>query len=228
MKLRFMLPGLLALVLLFAACAPPPELRDPNMLQDTSLVSGEPCEAPCWRGITPGETTWSDALTILEDDTTIENLNTQTDDNSNAALAEWNQKGGSACCQMFSDDGETVSVLLLRVAPTMTLGDVIDRYGEPTYVVGSPFTDDQAALNIIYPERDMVIYVFSAGATGTISETSEVFATLYVVPSQMELLINTTSLHAWEGYGSFEQYSETNEDFEVTPAITLTPTATGG
>ena len=74
----------------------------------------------------------------------------------------------------------------------------------------------------------MVIYVFSAGATGAISETSEVFATLYVVPSQMELLINTTSLHAWEGYGSFEQYSETNEDFEVTPAITLTPTATGG
>lgn len=191
------------------------------------MVSGEPCEAPCWRGIT-GETTWSDALTILEDDTTIENLNTQTDDNSNAALAEWNQKGGSACCQMFSDDGETVSVLLLHVAPTMTLGDVIERYGEPTYVVGSPFTDDQAALNIIYPDRDMVIYVFSAGATGAISETSEVFATLYVVPSQMELLINTTSLHASEGYGSFEQYSETNEDFEVTPAITLTPTATGG
>ncbi len=228
MKLRFVLPGLLALVLLFAACAPPPELRDPNMLQDTSLITGDPCEAPCWRGITPGETTWSDALTILEDDTTIENLNTQADDNSNAALAEWNQKGGSACCQMFSDDGETVSVLLLRVAPTTTLGEVIEQYGDPTYVVGSPFTDDQAALNVIYPERNMVIYVFSAGATGTISETSEVFALLYVVPSQMELLIQTTALHVWDGYGAFELYSETNEEFEVTPAITLTPTENGG
>jgi hypothetical protein len=227
MKLRFLLPGLLALVLFAAACSPP-QLRDPNMLQDTSLISGEPCEAPCWRGITPGTTSWSDALTILEDDTTIENLQTQTDDNSNAALAQWNQKGGADCCQMFSDDGETVSVLLLRVAPAMTLGQVIDRYGEPTYVVGSTFTDDQAALNVIYPDKNMVIYVFSEGTSGAISESSEVFAVLYVVASQMELLIQTSELHAWDGYGSFEQYADTTTDFEVTPAITLTPTETGG
>lgn len=227
MKLRLLVPGLLALVLLVAACSPP-ELRDPNMLQDTSLISGEPCEAPCWRGITPGETSWSDALTILEDDATIENLQTQTDDNTNAALATWNQKGGAECCQMFSDDGEVVSVLLLRVAPATTLGQVIEKYGEPVYVVGSKFTDDQAALNIIYPEQNMVIYVFAAGTTGALSESSEVFALLYVVPSQMELLIQTSELHTWSGYSSFEQYADTNTEFEVTPAITLTPTETGG
>jgi len=228
MKLRFLLPGLLALVLFFAACAPPPELRDPNMLQDTGLITGDPCEAPCWRGITPGETSWSDALTILEDDTTIENLQTQADDNSNAALAEWNQKGGSACCQMYSDDGELVSVLLLRVAPNMTLGEVIERHGEPTYAVGSSFAETQAAMNVVYPEQNMVIYVFSEGVTGTISESSEVFAVLYVIPSQMDLLIQTSDLHAWEGYGAFEQYSDENTEFEVTPMITLTPTENGG
>lgn len=228
MKLRFILLGLLALVLFAAACAPPPELRDPNMLQDTSLISGDPCEAPCWRGITPGETAWSDALTILEDDATIENLQTRTDDNSNAALAEWNQQGGSPCCQMFSDDGEIVSVLLLRVAPIMTLSEVIDRHGAPTYVVGSTFTDNQSAVNVIYPEKNMVIYVFAEGAAGTVSQTSEVFAQLYVIPSQMELLIQTSELHIWDGYGSFEMYSDANDNFEVTPAITLTPAENGG
>src|SRR5690349_21843075 len=34
-------------------------------LLDRGLISGEPCGAPCWQNITPGETAYDDALTIL-------------------------------------------------------------------------------------------------------------------------------------------------------------------
>jgi hypothetical protein len=227
MKHRLILPGVIALVLLFAACAPPPPLRDDKLLQDTSLVTNDPtCSLPCWRGITPGKTAWSDALTKLQDDTTLENVNVQNDDKSKAMVAEFQQKGGTSCCQMFTEDGTNVNVLFLRVAPTVTLGKLIEAQGEPTYLVGSPYSDDQAVMNLIYPEKSMVIYAFVAGTSAALSASSEVVGVLYMTPSDMDLLIKTSSLHAWDGYKAYQDYD--TSAFEVTPSVTLTPTPEGG
>lgn len=222
MKRFLLLPGVLLLVF-FAACAPPPELRNAKLLRDTSLLSGEPCQAPCWRGITPGETAWNEALIILEDDAELTNVQTQDVQDSEAKQASWQQVDGEPCCQMLTQDGQTVSVLFLQVAPDMTLSGVIEQYGEPTYVVGNAFTDDQAIMNLIYPEVPMVLYAFVPGAeTGSVSETSEIIGVLYLTASDMDLLTKTTNLHAWDGYGAYKAYDE--GEFEVTPSVTLTPT----
>jgi hypothetical protein len=227
MKHRVLLPGLLALVLFFAACAPPPPLRDDALLQDTALISeNSDCSAPCWRGITPGVTPWSDALTILEDDTTLENVTVQEDDESAVKVAEFQQQGGTSCCQMFTDEaGELVKVLFLRVAPTVSLGELFAAQGEPEYLVGSQYADDQAVVNLIYPEKSLVIYAFVAGTEAALSESSEVVGVLYMTPEDMDLLIKTNSLHAWTGYDTYQAYD--SRAFEVTPSVTLTPTATG-
>ncbi len=225
MKHRVILPGVIALVLLFAACAPPPNLRDDSLLQDSSLVSNQPCSAPCWHNITPGQTSWSDALTTIEDDTNYENVNVQEDDQSTAKVAEWQQKGGSTCCQMYTQDGDTVSVLFLRIAPNLNIGEVISAQGEPTYLIGSPFSDDQAVMNLIYPEKSLVVYAFVAGTSGELTASSEVVGVLYMTPSDMDLLIKTSSLQAWEGYQSYQAYD--TSAFEVTPEVTLTPTPSG-
>ncbi len=217
--------SVIALALLLASCAPP-ELRDQNLLRDDSLLTDDPCEAPCWRGITPGVTTWSAALTILEDDPTLSNVTTQQDEASAARVAEFQQEGGAAgCCQMYSEDGETVSVIFLRTAPTVTLGQLIESKGDPSYVLGTPFSDNQAIVNLVYPDLSLVIYAFVAGAEGSLSETSEIIGVLYVTPEDMELLILTSELHAWEGYQSYNVYSD-QSPYEVTPAITMTPTGT--
>ena len=226
MNIRIVLLGLLLPVLVFAACSPPPELRDDTLLQETGLITGEPCEAPCWRGITPGETAWRNALTIVEDDAELENLQLQEDENSDAAVAEWNQRGGSACCQMYTEDGESVDVLFLRVAPQMTLGEVFAEQGEPAYAVGSPYSDDQSVMNLVYPDKAMVLYTFVAGEEASLSEASEVIGLLYMAPEDMELLIQTSNLHEWDGYGTYAQYGD--DQYEVTPSITLTPTESGG
>jgi hypothetical protein len=229
MRLRLILPGLFALVLIMAACAPPPNLRDEKLLQDTSLIDSEPCAAPCWRGITPGVTAWSDARTILEDDATLQNLQFQDDENSDARVASWEQKDGSACCQMFSsEDGELVNVLFLRTAPNIPLGELFEAHGEPTYAVSSEFSEDQAIVNLIYPDVPMVIYAFVAGPNASLNENSEVIASLYLPPDDMELVVQTSNLHAWEGFASFQTYSSAEGSaFEVTPSVTLTPTPSG-
>jgi hypothetical protein len=45
---------------------------------------------------------------------------------------------------------------------------------------------------------------------------------LYFIAEDMDLLLQTTDLHAWEGYQSYAAYMDS--EFEVTPSVTLTPT----
>lgn len=213
------------LLFVVAACVPAPVLRDETLLRDTSLITGQPCAAPCFRGITPGITRWTDAVTILEDDAEFRNIQTQTaDDGSGRVQVAWQQgDGGSVCCQIMSEDGETVRLTFLRTAPAMTLGAVIEAHGEPTYVAGQDFTEDQAIISLVYPETPMVVYAFVAGPeTGQLSASSEIIGALYFVQEDMDLLLKTTELHGWEGYQSYKAYVES--ELEVTPSVTLTPT----
>lgn len=217
---RLLLPGLLALVLLAAAaCSPPPELRDQNLLNDRSLVTGEPCAAPCWRGIIPGETTWSDALTILEDDSSLEDPTVQTAEDSAAVAASFKEPGGAdASGQVFSEDGRTVSLVFLRVAPDMTLDEVLAVHGAPAYVIGTDFSDDppQAIVNLVYPDIPMIVYAFVAGKDGALDGSNEIVGVLYMRPEDMTTLIESSNLHVWEGMADFSTYGP-DAPFEITP-----------
>lgn len=226
MKSWLLVVGLLAL-LFTAACSAPPELRDDTLLHDDSLITNQPCAAPCWNNITPGETRWNDALTTLEDDTSIENVQTQQDDDSSAVVAEFQGVGGSACCQMFSETGDVVSLIFLRLAPDVTVGELIEAQGEPAYVIGSEYSEEQAIINLLYPDLQTVVYAFTAGVNADLTEDSEIVGVLYMQPHDMELLIQTSNLHAWDGFGPYQTYAVTNEEYEVTPEITLTPTPEG-
>lgn len=232
MKARLILPGLLFLVLLAAACLPAPNLRNEKFLKDSSLVeSSEDCQAPCWRGITPGVTTWSDALTILEDAPDLENPETQTVENSPVLGAQWKSVGGDPCCQMVSEDGKVVSSLFLQLAPNQTMGQLIEAQGEPAYVLGTPGTDDQAILNLFYPDKGMVVFAFVAGAAkGELTESSEIIGVFYTTLERMDLTIKLSNLYAWDGYKPFSAYAPDNPDvqYAVTQSVTLTPTPTPG
>ena len=172
----------------------------------------------------PGETPWGDALTILEDDATLADPQVQSDEESGAVVAEFQQiDTGASCCQMFSETGEVVDILFLRTAPDVTVGDLIDAKGEPAYLIGSPFSDDQAIINLIYPDIPMVIYAFVPGTTGELTEDSEIIGVLYLKPSDIETLFETSApgLQEWEGYQSYQYYDES--ELEITPSVTLTP-----
>ncbi len=213
------------MVFIVTACGPPPELRDDTLLHDTSLISGEPCAAPCFRGITPGETAWNDALTIIEDTREFLDVQVQAaEDDSQRVQVSWKEgEAGNPCCQILSEDGETVRLTFLRTAPDMTLGQVIDIHGDPVYLAGQEFTAEQAIISLVYPDVPMVIYAFVEGAeAGQLSASSEIIGVLYFVEEDMELLLQTTDLHEWEGYQAFAAYSES--EFEVTASVTLTPT----
>lgn len=222
MKLRNILL-LVGLVFLIAACAPTPQLRSDRLLQDDSFISGEePCAAPCWRGIIPGETSWNDALTIIGDDTTLASLQTRTDETTKQIGAAWAQKDGDNCCQMFSQDGETVSFIVAQTTPRVRFGEVVEKHGEPSYIIGDTVSSDQALVSVYYPDIPMLIYVFVEGENGQISDRSEVVGFAYLTPELMQELLTTSNLHTWDGYKTFNEYMQS--DFELTPVPTVEAT----
>jgi hypothetical protein len=233
MKLRLCLLGVFAVSLL-SACIPAPNLRNEKFLNDDSLLkTDETCSAPCWRGITPGETKWSDALAILEDQPDLEDPKSEQAQSigPNALAAVWQPVNGEQCCQMVSEDGETVSGIVLQLAPTMTVGELVSAQGEPQYVIGTPGTDDQAIINLFYPEHSIVVLAFVAGASsGELSESSEVIGIFYTTPDQMDLGLKLSNLYAWNGYQPFSAYApdKADADYAITQSVTLTPTATPG
>ncbi len=223
---RYLALILVVAVALIAACVPAPQLLDDTLLHDTSLIDGEPCGPPCFREITPGETNWNDAITILEDDPDFSNVQVQPseDENDPGIAATWQEGDNSqSCCQIATDDGEVVTVTFLRTAPGMTLSQLIDARGEPPYLTGQEFTDDQAVGSLVYPDQLMVVYVFVEGATtGEFKADSQIIGALYMTQDQMNTLMDTAELHAWQGYQSYKTYNES--ELVVTPSVTLTPT----
>lgn len=223
MKLRFLLPGVLTLVLFAAACTPP-NLRNDKFLHDDSLyTTDEDCLAPCWNGITPGETKWTDALIIVEDTPNLEKPTTQNAESGAAIGAMWKETGGDDCCQMVTTEGEVVDWILLQLAPDHTLKELIDARGEPTYAVGTAGNDEQAIMNLFYPDQGLVVFVFVAGAKdGKLSDTSEVVGAYYLDQDSMDTILKQSSLYDWHGYDTFAAYAPDaeNADFAITPVPT--------
>lgn len=220
MNLRLLLAALV-LLMAAAACGPTPQIRSEEYLADISLLSEDPCGPPCWRGITPGETAWDEALIVLEDDPTLADLEVRADEETERIGAAWKPVDGELCCQMYTETGETVSFLILQTTPQSTLGQLIDKHGDPDYLVGQTYTEDQGLFNLFYEDIPMIVYVFVAGEQGTLSDTSEIVGFAYLTSDFMQNVIETSELHAWEGYQTYSYYMDS--ELEITPVYTVTP-----
>lgn len=206
---------LLLLTLALAACAGEVNLLDETKLKDTSLLSGEPCEAPCWNGITPGETSYRDAEVTLKSAGRFKITQEVEPEGDEPGRGLLFADGDNAdCCQLISSDGETVSLLWLQLAPTMTYGPVFDKYGEPEYIAGHQVSQEQGFALIVYPDIPMVIYAFIQNPQeGALSVNSQILSVLYMAESEKENMYTCARLHFWQGFQSFSEIAD--EDYDL-------------
>ena len=215
MKRRPLYVFLLILTVALAACAGEVNLLDETKLQDSSLLSGDPCEAPCWNGITPGETTYRDAELILKSSGRFkisEEFEPEGDDPQRGLIFADGEN--AACCQLISGDGETVTVIWLQLAPTMTFGPVFDKFGEPEYVAGHQVSQEQGFALLVYPDIPMVIYAFIPNPQeGALSVNSQILSALYMAESEKESMYTCARLHFWQGFQSYSEIAD--EDYDM-------------
>ncbi len=223
MKKAYVLISALSILAIFAAaCGTPPPLKSDKYLNDTSLVATDDpsCATPCVHGIIPGKTTFTDALNKVKADKGFSNVQS----NDNPPSAGWSAaSSGEACCQMTADKNSgVVDALVAKVAPKMTLQQVIDKYGEPKYTFPVDYTADEVAIAVIYPEKGLVVWVSPGNPSSTVTPNSPVVIILYFNPAQWTTkYLPTGQLLAWAGFQPYKNYQSATP--VVTPAITPTP-----
>lgn len=180
----------------------PPErsLLNESFLRDSSLLGAALCDPPCWRNITPGQTSLEEAVELV---TAIEGLEIVQ---SGSDAFAFRSGDGALCCQIASYDGEMVGSMLLQFAPTTSIGPVIAARGEPAYVLGQPFSETEAILMLYYPDQNMVLSVVVPGMEGQMDETAPVVAAVYATSDFFSVAFESAPLQAWQGYASFRDY----------------------
>lgn len=186
-------------------------LNDANLVTD-SLITNEPCSAPCWENITPGETTMTDASAIL---TEMESVIVLQED---ASAIVFTADENSVCCQVLSENGtgepdDVIGATLLQLAPTNTLGQYIEVHGEPTYVSGQPHSDTEAILILFYPETQTILNVVVEGPDGQLNEDTPINVVIYTSQTLMDSITANTPLDNWKGLLTFSDYMD--DEFDV-------------
>jgi hypothetical protein len=220
MKKFLPLFALLLFGALVAGCGAAPALVSEKYLNDRTFVSQEPCGPPCFQDIIVGETTFADALNKVRTNGIFTNVQSQ----DNPPQAAWATALGEACCQMTADPTTgVVDAILLRLAPVMTVGEVIEAYGEPQYVsvLREDYSAEETAIGLVYPTTGNVVWVMPGPATANLDENDPVVVLLYLNPTSFETLIATGELKAWEGYKPVADYK--GAPLVVTPRVTVTP-----
>jgi hypothetical protein len=208
---------LAVLSIVVSACGTPPPLKSDKYLDDNSLITENPCGPPCFRGITVGQTTYTDALTKIQGDTAFTGI---TKD-ENPSRAAWTTTGGEACCQIVASAEGLIDAIVIKLAPKITVKQLIEKYKDPTYVTPVDYSAEESALALIWPDKGMVIWVLTGDANSSLDESDPVVASIYLNPASFPELLKTATLQGWNGYQAYNAYK--TQTPVVTPAITATP-----
>jgi len=206
-------------VAMSAGCGEPPPV-------DMSLLTGEPCEPPCWQGLTPGVSTEEEAsqflrISELVDRTTLyrSHLTLGTGAVVGVSMQWWSSANTSRTWREHPNEFIVKDGVLHEIAVfldcNVTLGDLLTRYG-------SPHRWEVLCVSLDTPDIDVILYYPTRGVTARVrlpslgvplEPSTEVRQVRYLRPLQKEDFLSlgpqvgyfpvdeVESLREWAGYG---------------------------
>jgi hypothetical protein len=144
-----------------AGCKATPVPIDPRLV-DQSFITGQPCEAPCWYGLVPDQSSESEVLPKLKelpfvDHTKIKEWkNSSIFGYSNASELDFNCAfpGNVICGVVVSFEG-VVKYIDLAIQYSLPLKSVIDRLGTPEYIFTAGYSPhgDGCRVSFNWPQK---------------------------------------------------------------------------
>jgi hypothetical protein len=186
---------------------------------DGGLLSGQPCPSPCAFGIHIGETQLDQVIPVLENNG-ISRCWTEPN-------LSWSQVscGGTRLNVQVDHHTSLVTAIWFDPSVTISLGDIIEKYGEPNYV-----TLDQETLDTIHPRfywnsiRMSVVLPEIPGNTYDVEKTTAVEIISFSDENLYRIFEKATNSYSkpWKGYGIYQAPVVT---IPLTPIPTVAPTS---
>ena len=159
----------LGLTLIMTGCngtstqVPTPE--DPRLV-DQSFVTGQPCQAPCWYGIEPGQSNQTEALNKLNTLSFVDNTkiriskNVRFFDYLDVTEIDFNCvfPNGKMCGFILSVN-DIVKSIYIYIQYPLPLKSAIDKLGAPDYFLYNPYSPhgDGCMVSFHWPKKRITL-----------------------------------------------------------------------
>jgi len=206
-----------------AACV---SCGEPSPL-DTSLLTGEPCEPPCWQGLTPGESTEEDVAEFIRatrfvDTRTIYRGRLTRRGEVVGVSIQWSSTAGvGGRSNSFHIEGGVLKDIIISPDYDLTLQRLFERYGPPeTYrAILQGFERQWVDVILFYPTHGFTVYLALRPDDPTLGPDSKVQSVWYFRAAPLERFIELgweaghlgtapsewpEFLRDWQGYGRVE------------------------
>ena len=142
----------------------PPE--GPLVPVDTSLLTGEPCEPPCWQGLTPGVSTEEEVNDFLLSSELVDQssifrgaVTLGTGEVVGTTIQWWSGANMSSVPRQFGNDctveGGLLRHMTIWLDCEVTLEDLLERYGDPAKFTAwlLPVDPPHVRVTLFYPRH---------------------------------------------------------------------------
>lgn len=218
---------LLGVPVSLSGCVPMPKL-------DTSLLTDDPCAAPCWNNITPGVSNENDVRRQLENSPFVKegSVYQGLDEQGGVPLTTFSwQSRGKPKNWIYLRDGQVLRVHI-NLDYDLTLGEIVDKYGSPEAVEASLRGSGELrySVSVYYPTRGLLFsttsYSFDPSVPDAtkrfvVSEDLAMTGVLYFAPTSLRGLFSevmlappdmveyiVTNSQEWQGYGPVDLAGE--------------------
>jgi hypothetical protein len=191
---------------------------------DGGVLSGVPCSAPCVFGIRAGETPFDQVMPTLEKNGIARS---KCIEEPSVSWYLFSCGAGRLNVQVDTQPNIVVAVWLLP-NDSISLGEMIEKYGEPNYV-----TLDQETLDTMHPRfywnsmRMVVVVPQIPGNTYDVEKTTAVETISFSDENLYRIFEKAATSYSkpWKGYGIYQAPVMTIPRTPI-PTVAMTPSMT--
>lgn len=182
--------------------------------RDMSLLTDEPCAAPCWQGIVPGVSSVEDARRVLETCVYVsEGGYSEEQQGKQTKLLLWHSADCPECTiNTMSFEDNVVVTISLAITHDLTVDDVLQKFGIPEGVttgLGGLSERKYLAVSLFYPSKGLTFVASVPLDQPSLEPSTQVKHASYSVPKSFDDLSAfppefLQRIEPWQGYGELE------------------------
>ena len=201
-------------------CGEPPPL-------DTSLLTGEPCEPPCWQGLTPGVSTEDQVNEFLRTSPFVQRTTIYRGSVTRGAeivgvsidwLSTANVQGARAINSFHVEDG-VLQDIIVYLDSGATLEELLEVYGPPDGILAGRTRVESTRVDVVllYPEHGFIAFLSLPAHDPSLQPDSRLSWLWYFRAAPLDRFlelareagffsgsVDVESFRNWEGYGPIQ------------------------